>query len=50
VVRRVGGVRLTIKDGIVYDAARLRAQVRALVAAEKKRWASSASRSPGSAP
>jgi hypothetical protein len=28
VARRVGGVRLTIKDGIVYDRAQLRAQVR----------------------
>jgi imidazolonepropionase-like amidohydrolase len=37
VARRVGGVRLTIKDGIVYDAAALRADVRRLVAAEKKR-------------
>jgi imidazolonepropionase-like amidohydrolase len=34
VLRRVGGVRLTIKDGIVYDAAELRAQVRAMVAKE----------------
>jgi imidazolonepropionase-like amidohydrolase len=37
IARRVGGVRLTIKDGIVYDAAALRADVRAMVAAEKKR-------------
>ena len=28
---RVGGVRYTIKDGIVYDAARLRADVRRMV-------------------
>jgi hypothetical protein len=30
-VHRVGGVRWTIKDGIVYDAERLRADVRAMV-------------------
>ena len=34
---RVGGVRYTIKDGIIYDAARLRADVRAMVAGEKRR-------------
>jgi len=32
---RVGGVKLTIKDGIVFDARELLADVRALVAAEK---------------
>lgn len=32
---RVGGVRYTIKDGIVYDAKQLLADVRAMVAAEK---------------
>jgi len=37
VARRVGGVRYTIKDGIVYDAAELRAQVRTMVAKEKKK-------------
>ncbi len=30
-VRRVGGVRWTVKDGIVYDAPRLRADVRRIV-------------------
>jgi hypothetical protein len=30
-VERVGGVRWTVKDGIVYDAERLRAEVRAMV-------------------
>jgi len=50
VVRRVGGVRLTIKDGIVYDAAQLRAQVRALVAAEKHRLGIERLAQPGDAP
>ena len=34
---RVGGVRYTIKDGIVYDAVALRADVRKMVADEKAR-------------
>jgi hypothetical protein len=34
---RVGGVKYTIKDGIVFDARSLRADVRAMVAAEKER-------------
>jgi cytosine/adenosine deaminase-related metal-dependent hydrolase len=34
---RTGGVKLTIKDGIVYDARALRREVRALVAADKAR-------------
>lgn len=38
-VERVGGVRFTIKDGIVYDAKRLLADVREMVAAEKEREA-----------
>jgi hypothetical protein len=40
--RRVGGVKLTIKDGIVYDARKLLADVRAMVAEEKRRrgWTS----------
>lgn len=33
---RVGGVRYTIKDGIVYDAVRLREDVKALVEAQKR--------------
>ena len=35
-VERVGGVRYTIKDGIVYDARKLLADVRAMVAAAKE--------------
>ena len=34
-VERVGGVRWTIKDGIVYDAQALLADVRAMVKAQK---------------
>lgn len=34
---RIGGVNFTIKDGIVYDAAKLCADVEAIVAGEKKR-------------
>jgi imidazolonepropionase-like amidohydrolase len=36
-VRRVGGVKYTIKDGIVYDAKQLLADVRAMVAEEKRK-------------
>ena len=39
-VERVGGVRWTIKDGIVFDAKELLSDVRDLVAAEKLREAS----------
>ena len=35
--KRVGGVVYTIKDGIVYDAAKLRADVRAMVVEAKKK-------------
>jgi len=35
-VERVGGVKYTIKDGIVYDARQLRADVRAMVEAQKE--------------
>jgi len=35
-MERVGGIRYTIKDGIVYDAKKLLADVGALVAAQKK--------------
>jgi cytosine/adenosine deaminase-related metal-dependent hydrolase len=35
VPRKVGGVKLTIKDGIVYDAEKLRADVRRIVAEAK---------------
>jgi hypothetical protein len=34
-MERVGGVRYTIKDGIVYDAKQLLADVRAIVQAAK---------------
>jgi hypothetical protein len=50
VARRVGGVRLTIKDGIVYDAAQLRAQVRAMVAGAKLRQGIERLAQPGEAP
>jgi hypothetical protein len=36
-VERVGGIRYTIKDGIVYDARELRRQVRDMVRQEKQR-------------
>jgi hypothetical protein len=36
VPERVGGVKYTIKDGIVYDAERLRADVRQMVADQKR--------------
>lgn len=36
-VKRVGGVKYTIKDGIVYDAKKLLAEVKEMVAAEKKK-------------
>ena len=36
-VVRVGGVRYTIKDGIIYDAKTLLKQVADMVASEKKR-------------
>ena len=35
-VERVGGVRWTIKDGIVYDARQLLADVREMVRASKQ--------------
>lgn len=34
-VDRIGGISLTIKDGIIYDAAKLRADVREMVARQK---------------
>lgn len=34
---RVGGVDIVIKDGVVYDGAALRADIKAMVAAEKER-------------
>ncbi len=36
-VERVGGVDFTIKDGIVYDARALREEIKAMVAAEKRK-------------
>jgi imidazolonepropionase-like amidohydrolase len=36
-VERVGGVRYTIKDGIVYDAKRLLADVAAMVERQKQK-------------
>ncbi len=44
---RVGGVNYTIKDGIVYDAAQLRADVRRLVADDKKRLGIERLKQPG---
>jgi imidazolonepropionase-like amidohydrolase len=38
---RVGGIRYTIKDGIVYDAKKLLADVAAMVEAQKKQRATS---------
>ena len=35
-VVRVGGVKYTIKDGIIYDAKQLLADVKAMVDAEKE--------------
>ena len=44
-VERVGGIRYTIKDGIVYDARKLLADVAAMVEKQKKeRAATSANR------
>ena len=37
-LERVGGVKFTVKDGIVYDARKLLAEVAAAVAAEKKTY------------
>ena len=37
-LERVGGVKFTVKDGIVYDAKKLLADVAAAVAAEKKTY------------
>ena len=36
-VERVGGVKWTIKDGIIYDARELRAQIREMVRAAKEK-------------
>ena len=34
-VERVGGIAYTVKDGIIYDARKLRAEVREMVARQK---------------
>ncbi len=34
-VERVGGIAYTVKDGIIYDAAKLRAEIRDMVAKSK---------------
>jgi hypothetical protein len=34
-VQRIGGVKYTIKDGIIYDARKLLADVKAMVDADK---------------
>ena len=41
---RVGGIRYTIKDGIVYDAKKLLADVAAMVEAQKKQRSATSSR------
>jgi hypothetical protein len=43
-MERVGGIRYTIKDGIVYDAKKLLADVGAMVEAQKKQRAGRTSR------
>lgn len=48
-VERVGGVRWTIKDGIIYDAKALLADVRTMVAKEKQAEAADLKPSPRSA-
>ena len=48
-VERVGGVRWTVKDGIVYDAERLRADVRAMVDEQQAAGARSARMSAAAA-
>jgi pyruvate/2-oxoglutarate dehydrogenase complex dihydrolipoamide acyltransferase (E2) component len=45
---RVGGVDLTIKDGIVYDARALRADVRRMVAEDKSARSINVLPQPGS--
>jgi hypothetical protein len=42
-VERVGGVKYTIKDGIVYDATQLLADVAAMVEKQKRERAQAAS-------
>ena len=44
---RTGGVKLTIKDGIVFDAAKLRADVRRMVAEDKAKCGITTLKQPG---
>lgn len=44
---RTGGVKLTVKDGIVFDAAKLRADVRRIVAIEKAKRGIKILKQPG---
>jgi cytosine/adenosine deaminase-related metal-dependent hydrolase len=44
---RVGGVNFTVKDGIVYDAKKLLADVRRLVAEDKKKTGIDILKQPG---
>ena len=44
---RTGGVKLTIKDGIVFDAAKLRADVRRMVAEDKAKRGITTLKQPG---
>ena len=43
-MERVGGIRYTIKDGIVYDAKKLLADVAAMVEDQKKQRSQKTSR------
>ena len=49
-VVRVGGVRYTIKDGIVYDARKLLADVRRMVSEAKQKTGREVLVQPGMAP
>ena len=46
-VTRVGGVKYTVKDGIVYDAKKLLADVKRIVDEEKKKMNNYVIRQPG---
>ena len=46
-VARVGGIKWVIKDGIVYDAEQMRADVRAMVSAQKRHRAAKAAAGQG---
>lgn len=47
-VERVGGVKYTIKDGILFDARQLRADVREMVEGQKQEWGISSLEEVGS--